>query len=369
MSKSYYIGLMSGTSMDGVDAVLVEFEQQQPRLIASHSEPMPRSLLKGLTRLCLPGNDEINLQGNLDRAVGQLFAQAVNNLLANNAIPAEQITAIGSHGQTIRHMPNLDMGFTLQIGDPNTIAALTGINVIADFRRKDIALGGQGAPLVPAFHQQLFAQPGSARIIVNIGGISNITFLPGGADEVVGFDTGPGNTLIDAWINHVHNKPYDEHGAWAATGTTNEQLLNHLLSHSYFALAAPKSTGRELFNQAWLEQQVANFGYLSEADIQSTLLDLTCHSIANDCKKLSDNAELFICGGGAFNDELMLRLANLLPNHKILTTKDIGIAPQWVEGIAFAWLAMRHHHGLSGNLPAVTGASREAILGGLFPAQ
>ncbi|WP_394200026.1 anhydro-N-acetylmuramic acid kinase [Shewanella waksmanii] len=368
MNKNYFIGLMSGTSMDGVDAVLVEFSHQQPHLIGTHSEPMPNGLLKGLTRLCLPGNDEINLQGSLDRAVGQLFAKAVDELLNKFNITAEQITAIGSHGQTVRHMPNLEMGFTLQIGDPNTIAALTGIDVIADFRRKDIALGGQGAPLVPAFHQQLFAKDDTARIIVNIGGISNITYLPGSADQVIGFDTGPGNTLVDAWIKHVHDKQYDKDGAWAASGNTDEQLLKHLLSHSYFALSAPKSTGRELFNQAWLEQQIANFGYLNEADIQSTLLDLTCHSIANDCAKLSNNAEVYVCGGGAFNHELIRRLALLLPNQQVTTTQQLGIAPQWVEGIAFSWLAMRHHYKLSGNLPAVTGASREAILGGFFPA-
>ncbi|MPY23357.1 anhydro-N-acetylmuramic acid kinase [Shewanella psychropiezotolerans] len=372
MSRDFYIGLMSGTSMDGVDAVLVDFSKQQPRLVAKHSEAIPKHTLNGLQRLCLPGNDEINLLGQLDRSVGQLFGVAVNALLAKAGIAKERVIAIGSHGQTVRHMPNLDMGFTLQIGDPNTIAISTGIDVIADFRRKDIALGGQGAPLVPAFHQEIFATTDTPRIILNIGGISNITFLPSNKSstdrQVIGFDTGPGNTLIDAWCQQALQQAYDKDGAWAASGTTDEKLLKHLLSHSYFSQGFPKSTGRELFNQAWLEQQTAAFGYLNEADIQSTLLDVTCHSIANDTLALSDSGELFVCGGGAFNGEMMRRLTKLLPKYKLSTTSELGIDPQWVEGIAFAWLAMRHHLRLPGNLPAVTGASREAVLGSLFPA-
>ncbi|WP_076407646.1 anhydro-N-acetylmuramic acid kinase [Shewanella sp. UCD-KL12] len=373
MNKDYYIGLMSGTSMDGVDAVLVDFSGQQPKLIAKHSEPIPKHTLKGLQRLCLPGSDEVNLLGQLDRNVGQLFALAVNELLCKAEISKQAIIAIGSHGQTVRHMPNLDTGFTLQIGDPNTIAVLTGIDVIADFRRKDIALGGQGAPLVPAFHQQIFSNKDNSRVILNIGGISNITYLPSelhaSHQQVVGFDTGPGNSLIDVWCQHAKHQAYDKDGEWAASGQTDEALLKHLLSHSYFSQTFPKSTGRELFNQAWLEQQLAAFAHLDEADIQSTLLDLTCQSIANDTLALCSHGELFVCGGGAFNSELMRRLKLLLPSYQICTTSELGIAPQWVEGIAFAWLAMRHHKGLSGNLPAVTGASREAVLGALFPAK
>lgn len=369
MKNAYYIGLMSGTSMDGVDAVLVDFSGKQPQLICTHTEAIPSNLLKGLQRLCLPDNDEINLLGHLDRNVGKLFALAVNNLLSKSNITKSEIIAIGSHGQTVRHMPNLDVGFTLQIGDPNTIAVETGIDVIADFRRKDIALGGQGAPLVPAFHQQTFAEIGKKRIILNIGGIANVTYLPGNSEHVLGFDTGPGNTLIDTWIQQVKNEPFDKDGQWAASGKTDPNLLAQLLSHPYFAFAYPKSTGRELFNQAWLEQQLSQFNQLNEEDIQSTLLDLTCHSIARDILKLANEGELFVCGGGAFNGQLMHRLTTLLPNYKLDTTSALGVDPKWVEGIAFAWLAMRHHLGLPANLPAVTGASREAVLGGRFSAK
>ena len=369
MTPAYYIGLMSGTSMDGVDAVLVDFSQSQPRLIAGHTEAIPEHLLKGLQRLCQPGSDEINRLGRLDRSVGSLFANAVNHLLAGAGVAKEAVIAIGSHGQTVRHMPNLEIGFTVQIGDPNTIAVETGIDVIADFRRKDIALGGQGAPLVPAFHQQMFASPGKKRVILNIGGIANVTYLPGNSDDVLGFDTGPGNTLIDAWIQQVKGEPFDENGEWAQSGTTDPALLKQLLSHPYFSLDFPKSTGRELFNQAWLEQQLAPYGNLDEEDIQSTLLDLSCHSIAQDIAKQSSEGDLFVCGGGALNRELMSRLRTLLPGYQIETTSALGVDPKWVEGIAFAWLAMRHHHGLPANLPAVTGASREAVLGGRFSAK
>ncbi|WP_028765989.1 anhydro-N-acetylmuramic acid kinase [Shewanella fidelis] len=368
MQNSYYVGLMSGTSMDGIDAVLVSFDGDIPTLIASHTEALPQALLSSLQKLCLPGNDEINRLGHLDRSMGILFGKATNALLAKAKVDKSQVVAIGSHGQTVRHMPNLDMGFTLQIGDPNTIAVETGINVIADFRRKDVALGGQGAPLVPAFHQHVFASPDHQRIILNIGGIANITYLPGNSDAVTGFDTGPGNGLSDAWIQHQLGQPFDKAGAWAKSGTTDQKMLKHLLSHPYFALSAPKSTGRELFNQAWAEQQLSEFGYLNEADIQSTLLDLTCYSIANDALKLVENGEMYVCGGGAYNDELMYRLRKLLPNYKVVTTAELGMDPQWVEGIAFAWLAMRYHLGLPGNLPAVTGASREAVLGSFYPA-
>ncbi|MBR9726620.1 anhydro-N-acetylmuramic acid kinase [Shewanella intestini] len=368
MKPDYYIGLMSGTSMDGVDAVLVNFASGSPVFECAYTEPIPAHILSGLQRLCAPSNNEINPLGQLDRHVGKLFARAVNQLLIKAKLTPEQITAIGSHGQTVRHMPDLDPSFTLQIGDPNTIAAETGINVIADFRSKDIALGGQGAPLVPAFHQQVFTKPDIDRVILNIGGIANITYLSANAEQVIGFDTGPGNTLMDTFIQQERQQAYDNNGQWAASGTVNKALLSQLLSHSYFAMSYPKSTGRELFNRKWLAQQLANFTAIAPEDIQATLLDFTCYSIANDIRRLTTNGEILVCGGGARNSTLMARLAEILAHHTLTTTASAGIDPQWVEGIAFAWLAMRFVHRLPGNLPAVTGASRAAILGGLFVA-
>ncbi|QBF83884.1 anhydro-N-acetylmuramic acid kinase [Shewanella maritima] len=364
----YYIGLMSGTSMDGVDAVLVDFAAGVPAFVAAHSEPIPPHILANLQQLCAPANNEINRVGQTDRHVGQLFAKAVNALLEQTGLNSTEIIAIGSHGQTVRHMPNLDPGFTLQIGDANTIAIETGIDVIADFRRKDIALGGQGAPLVPAFHQQVFSQPELDRVILNIGGIANITFLSGDGETVIGFDTGPGNTLMDAFIQQEKQLGYDENGDWARSGEVHKGLLSQLLSHSYFEMSYPKSTGRELFNNDWLSQQLANFSQIEPQDIQATLLDFTCYSIANDIRRLTSTGEVIVCGGGALNQALMARLTQILENHKVTTTQSLNIDPKWVEGIAFAWLATRFNHRQTGNLPAVTGASRRAVLGCLYPA-
>ena len=368
MSKNYYIGVMSGTSMDGIDSVLVDFQSGLPQLVETYTEDISSHLFKGLQRLSQPGSDEITRLGRLDRQVGQAFASSVNGLLKKANISASDIVAVGSHGQTVRHMPNLEVAFTIQIGDPNTIAVETGIDVIADFRRKDIALGGQGAPLVPAFHQQVFSSKQTDRVILNIGGIANITYLPKSSQPVLGFDTGPGNALIDAWIQQTQNLSFDIDGQLAASGSTDETLLKHLLSHTYFSQPYPKSTGKELFSQNWLEQQISEYSHLTVEDIQSTLLDLTCHSIANDIVKLAVKGELFVCGGGAKNSELMKRLKTLLPGYKVETTTQLGLDPQWVEGIAFAWLAYRFQHNLPANLPEVTGASREAILGARFPA-
>lgn len=367
--KNLYIGLMSGTSMDGIDAVLVDFSKAQPKILAHHTEAFPEYMLKGLHQLCQTGKDEINRLGQLDRSEGKLFAQAVNQLLNKANISSQAIQAIGSHGQTIRHMPSIDHSFTLQIGDPNTIAVETGIDVIADFRRKDMALGGQGAPLVPAFHQQIFACQQCTRMIVNIGGIANLTYLPGKQTEVLGFDTGPGNTLIDYWCKQYLNKPFDTDGNWAKSGITNSALLKQLLAHSYFSMPFPKSTGREMFNSIWLEQHLENFGYIAPEDVQSTLLDLTCQTIAMDITKLSIKGELYICGGGAMNSEMMRRLALLLPDYSINTTSVLGVDPKWVEATAFAWLAKQYELALPGNLPAVTGASRMAVLGAKYLAK
>ncbi|QUM77772.1 anhydro-N-acetylmuramic acid kinase [Moritella sp. 24] len=375
--RELYIGLMSGTSIDGIDAALVAFENGQCQLIAQHLQPMSAKLTTELHQLCSPSNDEISTLATVEQPLATAFALATEQLLAKTQYTANDITAIGSHGQTIRHHP--EHQFTLQIGDANILAALTNIDTVADFRRKDMALGGQGAPLVPAFHQAVFQHSTITRAIVNIGGLANITYLPSLQHDqpIVGYDTGPGNTLLDAWFT-AHNDSdshYDVDGQWANSGTVIESLLTQLLQHSYFALSAPKSTGRELFNLAWLQDYLDTItAEYSDADVQRTLTRFTAVSIVNEVNKLmvSDdiitNSEVYICGGGASNPLLMSDLARLLPNSPVMTTTEIGIDPNWVEAIAFAWLAKQHVHKLPGNLPAVTGASRLAILGAFYPA-
>ncbi|WP_298444118.1 anhydro-N-acetylmuramic acid kinase [uncultured Ferrimonas sp.] len=369
---SYLIGLMSGTSMDGVDAVLVAFNDNgKPTLRGAHSLELPPPLLNDLHRLCSPGNNEIDRLGRADRALARVFAEAVHNLLAKTGVEASAIAAIGSHGQTVRHMPEGHHAFTLQLGCPSTLATLTGIDVVADFRRKDIALGGQGAPLVPAFHQALFQTPAD-RAIVNIGGIANITWLPGSAAQaqgaqVLGYDTGPGNTLMDAWCRDHLGCNYDDNGAIAARGQVNDALLSRLLSHAYFNQAPPKSTGRELFNSVWLQGHLHSLPAIKDEDVLATLLATTVISIADCVSHHSNSAELFVCGGGAFNGELIKQLGQRLPQCNVQTTAALDLPPQWVEASAFAWLAYRHLHGLTSSLPAVTGASRAAVLGGLYP--
>ncbi|GLP95615.1 anhydro-N-acetylmuramic acid kinase [Paraferrimonas sedimenticola] len=366
----YYIGLMSGTSMDSVDAALVCFEQDKPELIAQHSEHIPKRLLNKLHQITTPGHDEINRLGQLDREVGKLFAEAAVNLIDKAGVSRDQVIAVGSHGQTVRHMPELEQGFSLQIGDPNTIAVHCGMDVIADFRRKDVALGGQGAPLVPAFHQNVFAARDYPCIIINIGGIANLTYIPpiGSDDDVIGFDTGPGNTLMDAYCRQNFDRAYDVNGELAASGDSDPQLLQAMLKHPYFAQPYPKSTGRELFNQAWLSQQLSEFIHMREQDLLSTLLDLTCASIADACLQLANKGKVLVCGGGALNPELMKRLDERLARFELVSSSDEGIDPQWVEAIAFAWLAKQYKQGKTSNLPAVTGASRAAVLGAFFPA-
>lgn len=364
---SYYIGLMAGTSMDGVDAVLVQFDQQQPNLVAHHSVELPPSLLNELHRLCRPDNNEIDRLGRADRALAKLFATACDELLTKAKVKPSEVRAIGSHGQTVRHMPDGPSAFTLQLGCPSTLATLTGIDVVADFRRKDIALGGQGAPLVPAFHQALF-QSDNDRAIVNIGGIANLTWLPANNGKVLGYDTGPGNTLMDAWCREHLGVSYDNNGELAAKGHVNDELLARLLGHAYFNQPYPKSTGRELFNLTWLQGHLNSLAMLNDHDVLATLLATTVISIADSVSYHNPKAELFCCGGGAFNGQLMEQLSQRLPLSNVQTTESLGLAPQWVEAAAFAWLAYRHIHGLSGNLPAVTGASRTAVLGGLYPA-
>lgn len=370
-SNNLYIGLMSGTSADGIDAALVDFSDSSIKLVAHTEISLCDKLKKQIVELCQPGADEIDRMGALDRRLGYEFAAACNQLLAAAEVSAAQVTAIGSHGQTLRHRPEADRehSFTLQIGDPNTIAHLTGICTVSDFRRRDLAAGGQGAPLAPAFHCAAFHSAHTTRAIVNIGGMSNISFLPKDG-EVIGFDTGPGNVLLDAWIYQNQQKQYDKDGNWAAKGQCNDDLLAQLLSHPYFQQRAPKSTGREVFNVDWLLEQIqTQITPIDAADIQATLLELTCATIANDilalCPK-DETIEVYICGGGAYNKQLMKQLSARLEKHLVATTSALGIDPEWIEAVAFAWLAKQTIDRKPGNLPSVTGATQPVPLGGIY---
>ncbi len=369
-----YVGLMSGTSLDGIDAVLIELsttQGQQPRLLAAQTFPLPAPLREQLQALCQTGDAEIERMGQADRQLGLSFGTAVNTLLDIAGIPRSAVRAIGSHGQTIRHRPpgpNQQHPFTLQIGDPSSIAQLTGITTVADFRRRDIAAGGQGAPLVPPFHRAIF-KGSRTRAIVNIGGIANVTLLPVDG-SVTGFDTGPGNTLLDNWIARHCGDSYDRDGAWAASGKVVPELLQRLLGDPYFSAAAPKSTGREHFNLAWLERHIADTdASITAVDVQATLAELTALTIVREIDALTPVPhEVFICGGGAYNTHLMLRLEALLHPRQLGSTALLGIAPEWVEAAAFAWLAQQTLAGNAGNEPAVTGASAYCVLGAIYPA-
>lgn len=365
-----YLGLMSGTSADAIDAVAVDFSFGQLRIIAHHSEPLQSNIRGLIHQLATPGDNEIDRLGDLDNQLGELFAGCVNTLLKDSELDSADINAIGSHGQTIRHRPPVSSsnGFTLQIGNPNIIAHHTSITTIADFRRRDMAAGGQGAPLVPAFHHAAFHSDDCDRVIINIGGIANITWLPA-KGNILGFDTGPGNVLMDGWILQNLGKPYDVNGAWAASGQIDYVFLNKLLKHPFFQQSHPKSSGREDFNPAWLKAELAeHYPANPPEDIQATLLALTAQSIA-DCVKIlvsEDNTEVYICGGGAYNSHLLAAIKAMLPGCSVNTTAKLGIAPEWIEAVAFAWLARQTLNRKSGNLCTVTGARQAAILGGIY---
>ncbi len=366
-NATIYLGLMSGTSIDSIDVVAVDFNRDRPNLIGSHSHPIPENLKQQILSLCLPGSDSVQLYCETDNLLGRLFAEAALALMTALNIKPKQIAAIGSHGQTVRHAPPMgdNLAYSQQIGDPTVIAAQTGCPVVADFRRADMALGGHGAPLVPAFHQRLFSQPEKNRVILNIGGIANITVLAANGD-CCGFDTGPGNILLDSWCQLHRGTAFDNNGDWGAGGTADSSLLKQLKSHHFFAQPAPKSTGREEFNLAWLNGQLIEFDLPAE-DIQATLMQLTADSISDQINNLDlPISEVFVCGGGVSNRALMDLLAKALPQTGLDSTAQLGLDPNWVEACAFAWLAKRRIENKTGNLPAVTGASRETILGGLF---
>lgn len=361
-----YIGLISGTSMDGIDAVLVAFGNDHPQSQASYThpwDPKVRARLLTLTQDALPL--DLDAFGRLDHAVGSCFAEAALALLRYAEADPGTIRAIGSHGQTIRHRPTGPDRFTLQIGDPTIIAERCGIDVVADFRRADMAAGGQGAPLVPLFHAAMLRVPGKTRVVLNLGGIANVTLLHADG-RVGGFDTGPANGLLDAWCLRQRGEHFDRDGAFAASGQIDSDLLAGLLADPYFALAPPKSTGREYFHLGWL----ANFGEttrLRPADVQATLLELTARSVAAAITEhAADAAEVLVCGGGVHNLELQRRLRDLLAPRVVASTGDYGMDPDFVEATAFAWLARERVLRRTGNLPAVTGASGARILGALY---
>jgi len=308
--------------------------------------------------------------GALDWQLGELFAESVTQLLAKSGIEAQQVQAIGSHGQTLRHHPHGPHPFTLQIGSPALIAQLSGITTVGDFRSRDIAAGGEGAPLVPAFHHAAFGKDGINRCMINIGGIANITLLPGErSSSVNGFDTGPGNLLMNGWIARHRGEQFDHNGEWAASGAINQPLLRQLPSDKYFLRPSPKSTGREYFNLDWLDQQLAAFSPASAADVQATLCELTARSISEAISHCAvDYPEVYICGGGAHNRTLMARLQTLLAPRLVASSEEIGLHPDWVEAIAFAWLARQTLAGQPGNLPEVTGARQPVVLGAIYPA-
>lgn len=361
--KNYFIGLLSGTSVDSVDCALVDFSDSKPMLIATHKQDYPPKLQQALHDISEHVPSVITT-GQLDRQVGEVFGEAVNQLLARQQLQASDITAIGSHGQNIHHAPHGETPFTWQIGDPNTIASYTNITTVADFRRKDIALGGQGAPLTPRFHQLLFQHKSKGRAIVNIGGIVNITWLPQDGADVIGFDSGPGNTLLDCWIRKHTTKIYDHDGMWAASGSVNHALLTKLLADPYFKQPYPKSTGREYFNLGWLENHLSDE---PDADIQATLVELTAVTIADAINQLPQAvSEVFVCGGGAHNAYLMTRIAHCLEHLSVHSTNELGIDPDWIEAMAFAWFAKQTLERQPCSLPAVTGASRASVLGGIY---
>ena len=354
---------MSGTSVDAIDAVLLQKSIDEMQLISAFSQPFPEDIKEQIIDLFEPGSNEIERLGTLDRQLGYLYSKCVHQLLSQSNIKPHEITAIGCHGQTIRHRPRNKLPFTIQIGDAHTLAIETNIPVVHQFRQADIALEGQGAPLTPLFHKAWFGNEDEDRCIVNIGGIANITALPR-SGGISGWDTGPGNGLMDAWIKQHRNKKYDHAGGWAARGSVIEPLLNNLLDAPYFALKAPKSTGKEEFTLAWLSQfEVDQF---AATDVQRTLLELTVETISRDI--LSSEpipSTAYICGGGAFNSLLLTNLTKRLAPIKVKTTEALGLSPSWVEASAFAWFADQFWHKRPSRIKGVTGATRNSILGQL----
>jgi anhydro-N-acetylmuramic acid kinase len=361
------IGLMSGTSMDAVDVAVVEFAEDGCDLIHYQQFPIPNSLQSALKSV--DPRTPLGQMMDLDAGVGALFAVCANEAIQTCGLDAAKIGVIGSHGQTLLHSPQPAARNSLQVGDANRIAWATQIRTVSDFRRMDMAAGGQGAPLAPAFHAWRFRAPQITRVVINIGGIANISILPPrGKNAVSGFDTGPGNTLLDQWIQRHEGMQLDQNGAWAAAGSPNAELLATLESDPYFGTAPPKSTGRDLFNLEWLEKRAgAVLNTLRPADVQATLLELTVGSIADAVKTHAQGVdEAFVCGGGAHNRRLMARLSDLMAPVGVGSTEDLGIPPDAVEAMMIAWLAWCRVEGIPANLPSVTGAERPVLMGAIY---
>lgn len=375
MAAELFIGLMSGTSLDGVDGVLADFSEDRIAVRAYATAPFPAALRAELMALNTPGDNELHRAALAGNGLARIYAGVAGQLLADSGTPASAVTALGAHGQTVRHRPTEfdEVGYTLQINNPSLLAELTGIDVVADFRSRDLAAGGQGAPLVPAFHRALFACAGEPVAVLNIGGISNLSLLPAadapGKPAVLGFDCGPGNALMDYWCQLHTGQPFDRAGQWAASGQTLPQLLATLQAEPYFAKAPPKSTGRDLFNPAWLSACLGAATAVPPADVQATLAEFTASVCAADVLRYGSNSKLLIvCGGGALNDHLVGRLRALLPGVKVATSTDHGLPPLQVEAAAFAWLARSTVRREAGNLASVTGARGPRVLGAIYPA-
>lgn len=366
-AKRLFIGLMSGTSLDGIDCVIVDLAGDTPALIAADCHGLPDNFRHDVLSLCANKQAPLAELGKLDIELGRCFAEAAAKTLAAAGLVAQEIEAIGSHGQTVFHQPNSAAPFSLQLGDPNTIAERTGITTVADFRRRDMAAGGQGAPLAPLLHQHCCASPTKNRAIVNIGGIANITLLLANGERVA-FDTGPGNVLMDLWISRHDGARFDKNGEWATGGSVDTAFLAELMSEPYLALAAPKSTGRELFNGAWLEERLASITQQpSPQNIQATLLEFTATTLSTALLAGMSQGEIYLCGGGAHNTALLKRIGELMPGYYVGTTAEIGIDPDWLEAMAFAWMAQQTLDGLAVVTSPFTGAKKPVMLGGIYP--
>ncbi len=370
-ANELYVGLMSGTSLDGVDGVLSQLADGRWQTLAHAHLPFPPTLRQALLDLNTPGEDELHQAALASQALAVLYAKVVQAVCEQAQVLSTEVRAIGAHGQTVRHRPEL--GYTLQLNQPALLAELTGIDVVADFRSRDVAAGGQGAPLVPAFHEAIFAQPDRTVVVLNIGGMANLSILRPGQGPL-GFDCGPGNALLDMWCHRQTGRAFDANGEWGASGNVHEGWLAEALSDPFFALPPPKSTGRDLFNADWLQRWLAPHGHLASdpviaQDVQATLCELTARSAAQAVRDhATDAAELIVCGGGALNGDLMQRLARHLPGVHVCRSDEHGLDVMQVEAAAFAWLAWAHVQRAPGNLPAVTGARGLRVLGALYPA-